>query len=119
MLKQNPRYGINAAAVPLQGDFPVYIRITDISNDGYFMPEKRVGVDHAFSDQYYLAEGDLVFARTGASVGKSYLYNLDDGELVYAGFLIKITPDKSVLLPSFLFQYVKTMPIRLLANHAG
>jgi len=49
----------------------------------------------------------LVFARTG-SVGKSYLYNPDDGELVFAGFLIRIIPDENILLPHYLAQYVKT-----------
>jgi type I restriction enzyme S subunit len=108
MLKQKPSYGINAAAVPLKGDLPVYIRITDISDEGYFMPSQRVGVDHPLSEKYYLENGDLVFARTGASVGKSYLYNPNDGKLVYAGFLIKIKPDERILSPAYLAQYVKT-----------
>ena len=107
-LKTNPQYGINAAAVACQGDLPIYIRITDISEDGYFKPENPVSVRHSNSSQYFLEEGDLVFARTGASVGKSYLYRPQDGRLVYAGFLIKIQPDKAVLIPSFLSQYVKT-----------
>ncbi len=108
MLKQNPKYGINAAAVRLQGNLPVYIRITDISSDGYFNPENKVGVDSIFSEFYYLEKGDIVFARTGASVGKSYLYKPSDGRLVYAGFLIKISPNDNVLLSTYLFQYVKT-----------
>jgi type I restriction enzyme S subunit len=107
VLKENPKYGIGAEAVPLTGRLPVYIRITDISVDGYFRPSKKVGVDRGDSNQYVLQLGDLVFARTGASVGKSYLYREDDGLLVYAGFLIKMSPDPEKLVPSFLFQYVK------------
>ncbi|MDA0266256.1 MAG: hypothetical protein O3A14_04690 [Cyanobacteria bacterium] len=103
-----PKYGINAAAVPYHGNHPAYIRITDISEDGHFKPEKLVAVDHPDSNQYFLEDGDLVFARTGASVGKSYLYDPNDGKLVYAGFLIKIRPDPSLLLPSFLSQFVQT-----------
>jgi type I restriction enzyme, S subunit len=110
VLKENPKYGIGAEAVPLVGKLPVYIRITDISEDGYFKPSKKVGVDRDDSDQYVLEAGDVVFARTGASVGKSYLYREEDGFLVYAGFLIKISPDPKKLVPSFLFQYVKTRP---------
>jgi len=109
-LKESPRYGIGAAAVPLTGKLPVYLRITDISEDGYFKPSKKVGVDRIDADEYVLQKGDLVFARTGASVGKSYLYREDDGKLVYAGFLIKVSPDSTKLLSSFLFQYVKTKP---------
>jgi type I restriction enzyme S subunit len=107
-LKESPKYGINAAAVPLQGNLPVYIRITDISEDGYFKSSERVGVNSPFSNLYKLKTGDIVLARTGASVGKSYLYRESDGELVYAGFLIKVSPNTEMLNPEFLFQYLKT-----------
>lgn len=107
-LLESPKYGINAAAVPLIGKLPVYIRITDISEDGYFKPSKRVGVDHSLSGSYLLNEGDIVLARTGASVGKSYLYRPEDGVLVYAGFLIKISPDQTKLNSEYVSQYLKT-----------
>jgi len=107
-LKTKPQYGINAPAVNYDGNLPIYIRITDISEDGYFAPETIVAVDHKNSNQFYLEEGDIVFARTGASVGKSYFYNILDGKLVYAGFLIKIRPDHNQLIADFLAQYVKT-----------
>lgn len=108
LLKTPPKYGINAPAVPLEGKLPVYIRITDISEDGYFKPSEKVGVKSQFSSQYQLANGDIVLARTGASVGKSYLYKEHDGTLIYAGFLIKVSPDKDMLEPRFLFQYLQT-----------
>lgn len=108
MLITFPSYGINAPAVKLNTSTPVYIRITDISEDGYFRPSEKVGVDSQLSHLYILHEGDLVLARTGASVGKSYLYRPEDGHLVYAGFLIKISPKQSILNSKFLFQYMKT-----------
>ncbi|MFV0447249.1 MAG: restriction endonuclease subunit S [Vibrio sp.] len=108
LLSDNPKYGINAAAVPLSGNLPVYIRITDISEDGYFKPTKKVGVNSPFSDMYKLKSGDIVLARTGASVGKSYLYQENDGELVFAGFLIKISPDQKRLSSEFLSHFLKT-----------
>src|SRR5699024_7212640 len=108
LLKEPPKYGINAAAVPLTGNLPVYIRITDISEDGYYSPEKVVGVDSPFSSSYILDQGDIVLARTGASVGKSYLYRKEDGTLIYAGFLIKVSPNEKQLNPKYLHQYLKT-----------
>jgi type I restriction enzyme S subunit len=108
LLKEPPKYGINAPAVPLEGTLPVYIRITDISEDGYFKPSEKVGVRSPLSGLYQLADGDVVLARTGASVGKSYLYKENDGVLVYAGFLIKASPDKKKLEPRFLSQYLNT-----------
>lgn len=108
MLAESPKYGINAPAVELSRDTPAYIRITDISNDGYYRPTEKVGVRSVFSEQYILHENDIVLARTGASVGKSYLYKVDDGQLVYAGFLIKVSPLQKILNSSYLFQFMKT-----------
>ncbi|EPA8575662.1 restriction endonuclease subunit S [Vibrio parahaemolyticus] len=108
LLLDTPKYGINAPAVPLASGLPVYIRITDISESGYFSPVEKVGVKSHFSHMYELSDGDIVLARTGASVGKSYLYNPDDGSLVFAGFLIKISPNDTVLNPKYLRQYLNT-----------
>ena len=107
-LSDQPRYGINAPAAKYSDCLPVYIRITDISEDGRFSPDKLASVDNPGSNNYYLDEGDIVFARTGASVGKSYRYKSQDGPLVYAGFLIRIRTSEQILLPAFLSSYVNT-----------
>ena len=107
-LSRPPRYGINAAAVPFDDTLPTYIRITDISEDGRFVPTPKVSVAHREATEYLLNDGDLVFARTGASVGKSYCYDPSDGVLVFAGFLIQITPDINQIRPRLLKQYVQT-----------
>jgi type I restriction enzyme, S subunit len=108
LLKEPPKYGINAPAVELRGKLPVYIRITDISDDGRFAPSEKVGVDSTLSHLYKLSNGDIVLARTGASVGKSYAYREEDGELIYAGFLIKITPNQSQLNSGYLAQFLQS-----------
>ena len=64
-----PDYGINAPAVIFSDRLPTYIRITDITEEGRFSPDPPVSVNQTNSSNYYLKEGDLVFARTGASVG--------------------------------------------------
>ena len=101
-LLKSPDYGINAAAVPYNGNMPVYLRITDITEDGKYSKKNVVCVDNSLSDNYHLQAGDMVFARTGASVGKTYLYNPEDGKLVFAGFLIRITANKELLVPEYL-----------------
>ena len=101
-LRFDPRYGINAAAVPFEDSLPTYLRITDISEDNRFRPSAKVSIDHPDAPAFLLAEGDLVFARTGATVGKSYLYRPEDGPLVFAGFLIRISPNPEILHPAFL-----------------
>ena len=100
-LRTAPEYGINAAAVPYDDGLPAYLRITDISDDNRFRPSPRVSIKHPDATAYFLKEGDLVFARTGASVGKSYLYNPDDGPLVFAGFLIRVSPNPEDVQPVF------------------
>lgn len=108
LLKCQPKYGINAAATALLGNLPTYIRITDINEDGKFSPTEKVGVNSPLSENYILERGDIVLARTGASVGKSYLYDEDDGELIYAGFLIKISPASNLLCSKYLSLYFQT-----------
>jgi len=103
-----PRYGLNAAATSYRPGLPTYLRITDISPEGKFSPSPRVGVNSPNSDQYFLKDGDVVFARTGASVGKSYLHTVDNGELVFAGFLIQVRCNRAKLLPSFLRHFANT-----------
>lgn len=107
-LAQQPSYGVNAAATEPSGDLPMYIRITDIDDHGRFAPNPPMAVDHPRAKHYLLTAGDIVVARTGASVGKSYLYRPADGALVFAGFLILLRPQQSALDPSFLFYYLRT-----------
>ncbi len=122
-LLERPVYGINAPAVPYSDRLPVYIRITDITEDGRFYPEKMMSVQSANASKYYLNDGDIVFARTGASVGKSYRFDPDDGSLVFAGFLIRVRPDARKLLPAFLAAYVTTAAywnwVRLISMRSG
>jgi type I restriction enzyme, S subunit len=108
LLRRPPKYGINAAAVPFAPGLPTYIRITDIDDSGRFTPNPKVGVANPRWRDYLMGLGELVFARTGASVGKSYLYDPRDGELVYAGFLIDIAPDPKVLNPKYLALFVQS-----------
>ena len=107
-LRYAPEYGINAAAVRYDDSLPTYLRITDISEDYRFRPSPRVSVKHPSVSSFFLCEGDLVFARTGASVGKSYRYDEKDGPLVFAGFLIRIRPDPEKLESVFLAYCVQS-----------
>ena len=80
---------MNAAAVKFDGKHK-YIRITDIDEEtSDFIPNPLSSPDGALEQKYLVKENDILFARTGASVGKSYLYNHNDGELYFAGFLIR------------------------------
>ncbi len=84
-------YGLNAAAKEYD-DENKYIRITDIDDNTHeFLTDSLTSpdIDLTGADNYKLTEGDILFARTGASVGKSYIYRNSDGLVYYAGFLIR------------------------------
>ncbi len=84
-------YGLNAAAKAYDGENK-YIRITDIDDNTHkFLTDSLTSpdIDLTGADNYKLTEGDILFARTGASVGKSYIYRNSDGLVYYAGFLIR------------------------------
>lgn len=102
------QYGINASAVPFNKNLPKYLRITDIDDDGYFAKDKLSSVDKINSDEFFLKDDDIIFVRTGATTGKSYLYNKQDGQLVYAGFLIKFCIDTSVADKYFIWSFTKS-----------
>lgn len=99
---EKPSYGINAPAVNFVNGLPTYIRITDIDEDGNFSKRDLKCVNSPLANNYILKKGDLVFARTGATVGKTYLYDEADGLLVYAGFLIKVSPNQALIDSNFL-----------------
>lgn len=99
-----PKYGIGAAAVPYNDTLPTYLRITDISDDGRYLKSQRVSVNNSMASSYFLSAGEIVFARTGASVGKTYHYEMNDGKLVFAGFLIKVRPNEC--LNSYFLKYL-------------
>ena len=83
-------YGMNAAATIYDGVHK-YIRITDIDDDSHtYMDSAPVSPAGVLEGKYRVRENDILFARTGASAGKSYLYQASDGDMYFAGFLIRI-----------------------------
>lgn len=112
-------YGMNASAISFDGKHK-YLRITDIDEGTRkFNPNPVTSPDGKIENKFKLSEGDIVFARTGASVGKSYLYNETDGDLYFAGFLIKFSIINAN--PNFVFlqtlndsfnRWVKVMSMR-------
>lgn len=108
LLIDSPDYGVNAPSVPFSKHFPTYLRITDITESGYFDPKNKTSVDIEPQENQFLKEGEIVLTRTGASVGKSYKYNKADGKLVFAGFLIRIRPNEKKVISNYLYSYLSS-----------
>ena len=117
-------YGLNAAATDYDGENK-YIRITDIDDNSHEFLKNNVtspDIDFSGAENYRLKQGDILFARTGASVGKTYIYEESDGLVYYAGFLIRGRV-KDEYSPEFVFQNTLTADyerfIRITSQRSG
>jgi len=99
-------YGIPAPAIPYSEGKYTYLRITDINDDGTLNLSDRKSLDDPAAQEYLLQPNDIVFARTGNSTGRNYFYDPEDGDLVYAGFLIKFSIDPGKVNPKYIKYYM-------------
>lgn len=100
-------YGANESAESDNKEYPRYIRITDIAESGELKEETFKSLPPDKAQGYMLKKGDVLFARSGATVGKTFLYNLDE-PACFAGYLIKAECDKELLSPAYLMYYTKS-----------
>lgn len=84
------KYGANAAAEFDNPDWPRFVRITDIDDNGRLRDETFRSLPTEAAKSYLLREGDVLLARSGATVGKSFIYEKQWGEACYAGYLIRL-----------------------------
>jgi len=98
-------YGANSSGITYSKDLPRYVRITDITSDGDLKNIGLLSLPKELSNKYLLSEGDILFARSGATVGKSFLYHNRFGKCCFAGYLIKYSPNIELVLPEFVHYY--------------
>ncbi|MGZ0084475.1 restriction endonuclease subunit S [Caldibacillus thermoamylovorans] len=101
-------YGSGSSAIPYDSGKPRYIRITDIRDDGSLNDDIVAPSNPDDYDKYRLNEGDILFARSGATVGKTYLHSEKNGYCIFAGYLIRFVPDVDKINPKFLFHFTRT-----------
>ena len=106
LLNASLMYGANESAESEDESYPRYIRITDIDEDGNLRPDTFRSLPPTKAEPYLLKKGDLLFARSGATAGKTYLFN-EDIKACFAGYLIKASL-KEPLLPEYLDYYTKS-----------
>lgn len=98
-------YGSGASAVPYNQKIR-YIRITDIDELGCL--KKDIVSPNICEDKYLLSDGDILFARSGATVGKTFLFKSTYGSCIYAGYLIRLRPNTQIVIPEYIYHYTKT-----------
>jgi len=100
-------YGYTESA-SLEKVGPKFLRITDIQDnrvDWHTVPYCKIDANDFI--KYKLVHGDIVFARTGASTGKSYLV-INPNEAVFASYLIRVRLNSLELQPEFLNLFFQT-----------
>jgi restriction endonuclease S subunit len=110
ILLKDPMYGANEAGKERTSEIqPRYIRITDI--DDYGLLNSGMGATcENIEEKYLLDNNDLLIARSGNTVGKSYLHK-SSGETVkyiFAGYMIKFVVNSNISLPDYVFYYLQT-----------
>lgn len=111
LLLKAPQYGAGESGVTRKSyQEPRYIRITDIDSNGIVNSKELGATANNIEDKYMLNDGDILFARSGATVGKTYLHKTKPYMCFYAGYLIRFVVNTSLILPEYLFAYTQ-LPI--------
>ena len=101
-------YGANESGLLYNNNLPRYIRITDILNTHELNNENKQSLSFELADGYMLTEGDLLFARSGATVGKAFFVTKEVLPAAYAGYLIKAKCNERLLLATFLAYFTES-----------
>ena len=94
-------YGLSVPSTEYNGIR--YLRITDITEWGDLNDEKVSAKIDEGQEQELLEDGDILFARTGATVGKTLMYKDEFGDCLFAGYLIRYRLRKDIVNPKFMF----------------
>lgn len=108
LLLEPLKYGANESALFEDKNHPRYIRITDFGNNGKLKEDTFKSLPPEVADNYLLNEGDILFARSGATVGKTYQFKNFDGKACFAGYLIKASPNINLIQSDFLYLFTKS-----------
>ena len=108
VIKTPLKYGANESAEDEILEDPRYIRITDFGNDGKLRKNtfKSLSLDKA--ENFLLEEGDILFARSGATVGKTFFFKDYKGVACFAGYLIKASCDPMIMKSEFLYEFTNS-----------
>ena len=108
IIKEPLKYGANEASEYIDYSCPRYIRITDIDSNGKLKEDTFRSLPRDKAEPYLLSKGDILFARSGATVGKAFLFE-EEYKACYAGYLIKASFDNKKVLSKFVYLYTQTL----------
>ena len=108
ILTSKPQYGAGEPGVERQSEIETrYIRITDIDEYGLISHEVLGATAKNIEDKYILNENDILIARSGATVGKTYIHKSTPYNCIFAGYLIRFVVNRNIALPDYVFSYTQ------------
>lgn len=108
LLKKKLTYGANSAAEYTNPDWPRYLRITDFNRNGALKDNTFRSLPPEMAKDHLVQPEDILLARSGATVGKSFLVPADVGQACYAGYLIRACPNPALIQSYFLFTFTQS-----------
>ena len=116
------QYGYTASADPGATEIRM-LRITDIQNNRVDWPSvPGCQIDQGEVEKYLLSLNDILIARTGGTIGKSFIVPDAPVKSVFASYLIRITPPRSMVaryLKTFLESPLYWMQLREMSAGTG
>lgn len=99
------KYGASETGIDYDEKLYRYIRITDITSDGKLKHEGKLSLSESQAKDYVLLNNTVLFARSGGTVGKAFLYKEEYGKAAFAGYLISAVADNKKMNPKWLIYY--------------
>lgn len=106
LIQEKLLYGANESAELDDEKLPRYIRITDIDELGNLKNETFKSIPLDIANKYVVKKGDILLARSGATVGKSYIHK-EEKEASYAGYLIKLRA-RTLELAEYIYYFTNS-----------
>lgn len=103
-----PRYGASETGDVDRPAWPRYIRITDLAANGALRNDDVRSLPPTVARAYMLDDWDILFARSGATVGKAFVYRESMGPCCFAGYLIRFRIDRQLILPGLVDLWTRT-----------
>jgi type I restriction enzyme S subunit len=97
------QYGANETGFDFVENEPRYIRITDITTDNKLKDGDKLSLPLKIAKPYLLNDGDILFARSGATVGKTFYFDSKFGQAAFAGYMIRAVLKRDILMPEYLY----------------
>lgn len=101
-------YGANEAALDDNPDNPRYIRITDMTPNGTLRSDTFKSLPKTIAEPYMLIDKDILLARSGATVGKSFYFRSFFGTACFAGYLIRARFNSKKIAPRLAYWFFQS-----------